>query len=137
MLDLKEPNHCFASVTFHSATEKDASIIATRYMMFRTVIITAFICSLAAYSSMLVAARFISATRASATFRVPLVVPDVLHPPTPNGIQSIGADTEDPEQRPGLFQGDIAIDPVSHSLWKVGLRKANAYLHFDVNHFKR
>lgn len=48
-------------------------------------------------------------------------VPAVLHPPTPTGIQ-MTANEDDPEQRPGLFQGDIAIDPVSHSLWKVGLR---------------
>lgn len=85
-----------------------------------------FFCILAAYSTTsLATARYNSATRAAAAagaFRsAPFVVPDVLHPPTPDGIQSRD-DFEDPEQRPGLFQGDIAIDPVSHQLWKVGLR---------------
>lgn len=48
-------------------------------------------------------------------------IPDMVYPPTVTGIQQTSED-DDPEQRPGLFQGDIAIDPVSHGLWKVGLR---------------
>lgn len=49
-------------------------------------------------------------------------VPDVLHPATPTGIDETAQSSDDPEQRPGLYQGDIAIDRFSHGLWKVGLR---------------
>lgn len=54
-------------------------------------------------------------------------VPDILNPPTPDGSIASPTDGEeaivdDPEQSPGLFQGDIAIDKMSHSYWKVGLK---------------
>lgn len=51
-------------------------------------------------------------------------VPDVVHPPTPDGCNSTEneSDDSDPESLPGLFQGDIAIDNIGHSNWKVGLR---------------
>lgn len=50
-------------------------------------------------------------------------VPNFLHPATPNGIDDIAhQEFDDPEMRPGLYQGDIAIDRFSHGLWKVGLR---------------
>lgn len=63
-------------------------------------------------------------TAAATAVRLPQI-PDVVHPPTVTGIQET-AEEDDPEQRPGLFQGDIAIDPVSHRLWKVGLRYVRA-----------
>lgn len=49
-------------------------------------------------------------------------VPDVLHPATPTGIDESAHESDDPELRPGLYQGDIAIDRFSHGLWKVGIR---------------
>lgn len=54
-------------------------------------------------------------------------VPDVLHPPTPDGngphTSEVNDDDEtDPEELPGLFQGDIALDKVGHNYWKVGLK---------------
>lgn len=50
------------------------------------------------------------------------MVPDVLHPATPTGIDETAHESDDPELRPGLYQGDIAIDRFSHGLWKVGIR---------------
>ena len=55
-------------------------------------------------------------------------VPDILHPPVPDGINKIDDghlvydDDDDPEISPGLFQGDMAMDNVMHNYWKVGLR---------------
>lgn len=56
-------------------------------------------------------------------------VPDILNPPTPDGggstasVDNVDDDaSDDPEQSPGLFQGDIAIDKMGHSYWKVGLK---------------
>lgn len=53
-------------------------------------------------------------------------VPDVLYPPVPDGTtpgnEDNVMDEDDPELSPGLFQGDMALDNVMHSYWKVGLR---------------
>lgn len=55
-------------------------------------------------------------------------VPDILNPPTPDGggssasVDNADDPSDDPEQSPGLFQGDIAIDKMGHSYWKVGLK---------------
>lgn len=54
-------------------------------------------------------------------------VPDVQNPPTPDGngphiIDENDDDETDPEELPGLFQGDIALDKIGHGYWKVGLK---------------
>lgn len=64
------------------------------------------------------------AAASSILIRAP-AVPNVLKPPTPSGGIQPTTEDDDAELRPGLFQGDIAIDSVSHGLWKVGLRYAS------------
>nr|BAH71639.1 ACYPI009092 [Acyrthosiphon pisum] len=60
-------------------------------------------------------------------------VPDVLHPPVPSsqaGYNIRGDDVDglqseediDPEVRPGLFQGDMAMNNEIFDYWRVGLR---------------
>lgn len=52
-------------------------------------------------------------------------VPDYLHPLIPDSVNlpSNTILTEiDPEQTPGLFQGDMAMDNAMHKHWRVGLR---------------
>ncbi|XP_067000730.2 hatching enzyme 1.2 [Anabrus simplex] len=54
-------------------------------------------------------------------------VPSVVYPPVPDEgrLETLGVlqDTDhDPEVRPGLFQGDMAIDNEAYQYWRVGLR---------------
>ncbi|XP_018332160.1 high choriolytic enzyme 1-like [Agrilus planipennis] len=55
-------------------------------------------------------------------------VPDIMHPPIPEDAD-IDADLidqlhdQDPEVRPGLFQGDMAMENDIYKYWRIGLRK--------------
>ncbi|XP_065200288.1 hatching enzyme 1.2-like [Planococcus citri] len=57
------------------------------------------------------------------------IIPDVVHPPIPVGF-NLDEDAEelqdleeyDPEVRPGLFQGDMALNNEIYNYWRVGLR---------------
>ncbi|KAF5304042.1 hypothetical protein FQA39_LY01827 [Lamprigera yunnana] len=55
------------------------------------------------------------------------LVPDVLHPPIPDDANLDDTTKEmiedqDPEVRPGLFQGDMAMNNDVYKYWRIGLR---------------
>ncbi|GLV41859.1 uncharacterized protein CBL_13591 [Carabus blaptoides fortunei] len=58
------------------------------------------------------------------------VIPDILYPPVPDeakynlaSVLNLADDLDiDPEVRPGLFQGDIAMDNDIYQYWRVGLK---------------
>ncbi|XP_019762613.2 hatching enzyme 1.2 isoform X1 [Dendroctonus ponderosae] len=55
-------------------------------------------------------------------------VPDVLHPPVPDHIESFNLTQDanggeiDPEMTPGLFQGDMALNNDLYNYWRVGIK---------------
>ncbi|KAK5642145.1 hypothetical protein RI129_008312 [Pyrocoelia pectoralis] len=64
--------------------------------------------------------------RFSARIIIPQV-PDVVHPPIPEDANLDAAyntliEDQDPEVRPGLFQGDIALNNDVYNYWRIGLR---------------
>ncbi|KAK7602081.1 hypothetical protein V9T40_009522 [Parthenolecanium corni] len=77
----------------------------------------------------IVCLRLVEVRARSINFSLP-AIPDIVQPPIPSTFESafgengdqLSETEQDPEVKPGLFQGDMALNNEIYNYWRVGLR---------------